>query len=86
MATIIFLLCTVTSFLCALKLWQSWRKSGHRLIFWTSLCFAFLTMNNALLVLDEVVLAARYDFRMWRLALGLIAFSVLVYGLVAEEE
>lgn len=86
MAAIIFVLCTITSFLCAIMLWRNWRASGHRLIFWTSLCFIFLTMNNGLLVLDEVLLGARYDLRLWRVALGLIAFSLLVYGLIAEEE
>jgi hypothetical protein len=35
-------------------LWRSWRKSGARLLFWSALCFAALSVNNVILVLDTL--------------------------------
>lgn len=86
MAAVIFLLCALTSLACTVVLWRNWRKNGHRLIFWCSLCFALLTLNNLILVIDEVVLDGAFDLRPWRLTVGLLAFVLLVFGLVWEED
>jgi len=85
MATLIYSLCALTSLTCLVLLWRSYRATGARLLFWSALCFLFLTCNNVLLVLDEVILPASVDLTFWRLAAALAAVALLLFGLVWEE-
>jgi len=55
-------------------------------LFWSALCFAGLTLNNVLLVVDRVFLPDSVDLSLWRLAVALGAVLLLVFGLVWEEE
>ena len=86
MAPVIYSLCTLTSFACYLLLWRGWRAGGNRLLFWSALCFAGLTVNNLLLVIDKVVLPTQVDLHTSRLASAFIAVSLLLFGLIWEEE
>lgn len=86
MAAPIYSLCALTSILCCLLLWRSWRKSGARLLFWSAMCFGFLSINNVLLVLDRVVWPVEVDLGDWRLFSALIAVVLLLFGLVWEED
>ena len=86
MAAIIYSLCALTSIWCLVLLWRSWRASGARLLFWSSLCFAALSVNNVLLVLDRIVWPVQVDLSMPRLLAGLVAVSLLLFGLIWEED
>ncbi|MBG9388423.1 DUF5985 family protein [Caenimonas aquaedulcis] len=85
MAAIIYSLCALTSLACFVFLWRTWRLGGHRLLFWSALCFALLTVNNVVLVVDKVMLPDA-DLKLWRLAVGFAAVMLLVVGLVWEED
>jgi hypothetical protein len=54
-------------------------------LFWSALCFAGLSIGNFLLVIDRLVLPA-IDLSTWRLAAGLVALLLLLFGLIWEEE
>jgi Family of unknown function (DUF5985) len=84
-AGIIYALCALTAALCAGLLLQSYGRSRYRLLLWSGLCFAGLTINNMLLVLDKVVLP-HIDLSPWRSAVALIAMSILLYGLIWDAE
>ena len=86
MAALIYSLCALTSITCFVLLWRSWRASGYRLLFWSSLCFAGLSVNNVLLVVDRVVLATEVDLFTWRLVFALLAVLLLLFGLIWEED
>ncbi len=86
MAPVIYSLCALTSFACCVLLWRGWRAGGNRLLLWSALCFAGLTVNNLLLVIDKVVLPAEADLYTARLTSALVAVSLLLFGLVWEEE
>ncbi|HVE53864.1 MAG TPA: DUF5985 family protein [Ramlibacter sp.] len=86
MAHVIYALCALTSATCLALLWRSYRASGARLLFWSAWCFLLLTVNNVLLVLDKVVFPPEVDLQVWRLAAGLAAVMLLVYGLVNGED
>jgi hypothetical protein len=86
MAAVIYSLCALTSITCLVLLWRSWRASGARLLFWSALCFAALSVNNVLLVIDRVVLPTQVDLGMWRLVWALAAVLLLLFGLVWEED
>jgi hypothetical protein len=85
MAQTIYTLCTLTSLACAWLLFASYRRTRHRLLFWSGSCFAVMTVNNILLVLDKLVLPD-VDLYLARLVTALIAVALLLYGLIYEKE
>jgi hypothetical protein len=86
MAALIYSLCALTSLACFVLLWRSWRAAGHRLLFWSALCFAGLSINNVLLVVDKVFLPTQVDLTLWRLGAALAAVCLMLFGLVWEED
>lgn len=85
MAAVIYLLCALTCLACFGLLFRAWRSSRTPLLFWSALCFAGLSVNNFLLVVDRLVFTA-IDLSTWRLATGLVALLLLLFGLIWEEE
>lgn len=83
--SVIYTLCALTALLCTVLLLQAYRSGGYRLLLWSGLCFAGLTLNNGLLVLDKVVFP-NIDFSTWRTVSALVAMMILLYGLVWDTE
>jgi len=86
MGELIYTLCTLTSLACAWLLFASYRRTRYRLLFWSGACFAVMTVNNFLLVLDKVVFPTQVDLMLWRLVSALVACLLLLYGLIYEKE
>lgn len=88
--TIVYVLCFLTSSACAWLLGRSYKTSGVRLLFWSSVCFAFLAANNLVLVLDLVVWPTPdVDLRLPRGLFSLAAAASLIWGFVwdaAEDD
>ncbi|MGH8219595.1 MAG: DUF5985 family protein [Steroidobacteraceae bacterium] len=80
----VYALCGITSTLCAVLLWRGWRATGAHLLFWASLCFVGLAINNILVILDFVFLPTVVDLYWYRTPFALAGMLVLVYGLVRE--
>ena len=85
MAEAVYLLCAATSGACALLLLRAYHRTGTRLLLWSSLCFVGLTLNNALLVVDLIVVPD-VDLSTWRLVPAVAGVALLLYGLVWESE
>ena len=85
MASIIYSLCALFAFLCAALLLQAFFRSRYRLLLWGGLCFAGLTVSNALLVIDKLVIE-EIDFSLMRLTSAFIAMAILLYGLIWDTE
>lgn len=81
MAEFVYLLCTLTSTVCAVLLFRGYHSSRSRLLFWSALCFAGLALNNALLLIDVFVIP-NTDLFVLRTGLALVAMGVLLYGLI----
>jgi hypothetical protein len=84
-AAIIYGLCSLTALGCAYLLLQGYRRGGYRLLLWSGLCFAGLTINNFLLVIDKLILPD-VDLSLWRNATMLLSMVVLLYGLIWDTE
>ena len=67
---------------CAALLFRRYARGRSRILFWTALCFAFLTLNNVLLFLDLVVLEV--DLRPWRHASAAVGLGFVLYGLLFD--
>jgi hypothetical protein len=85
MAAAIYILCSLTALTCFALLFRAWRRTRATFLFWCSLCFAGLTVNNALLVVDKLVLPTEVNLALPRVIVALIATLLLIYGLVSEE-
>ena len=86
MAQIIYILCILTSLACAWLLLGSYRRTRHRLLFWSGMCFIVITLNNVLLLADRVVFPHTVDLMTYRLGTALVALMLLLYGLIYEKE
>ncbi len=84
-AVVIYSLCALTCLAAFVLLLRGWLATRFRLLFWSALCFAGLTLNNLLLVADKLFLPD-VDLTTWRLATGLAAVLLLLFGLIWEEE
>jgi ABC-type glycerol-3-phosphate transport system permease component len=80
---IVYLLCVVTSLLCAYLLARAYRRGRTKLLIWSALCFALLAVNNLVLAVDILVLPT-IDLTILRLLTALAAIAVLIYGFVWE--
>ena len=84
MAATVYVLCALTSLLCTVLLLRAWLAHRQRLVLWTGLGFAGLTLNNVLLVVDLAIFPD-VDLQLLRDSSGLIALSVLLFGLIWES-
>lgn len=80
----IYALCALTALACAVLLLHGARRTGSRMLFWSGMCFVFLTITNALVIVDTHVIVG-HELWTLRLTSGLIAVSLLLYGLIFEE-
>lgn len=83
-AEIVYVLCTLTSLVCAWLLFRGYARTRTRLLMWSALCFTGLCANNAFLFIDNIVFPT-IDLSVWRLLPALIGVALLCYGLIEEE-
>ena len=84
-ATAVYLLCFVTSGVCALLLGRSYRQTRARLLLWSALCFVALALNNLVVVVDMVLLPDR-DLRLLRHAFSVAGILMLLWGFIWDQE
>jgi hypothetical protein len=82
-ATVVYVLCAITSCLCAALLLRGYLANRTRLLAWSALCFGFLGVNNLLLVADKVIVTGT-DLQLARTLTALAGVAVLLYGLIWE--
>ena len=85
MAAVIYSLCALVAALCTFLLLRGWMASRYRLLLWTGICFAGLTVTNVLLFLDKIVFT-EVDLTPMRMLVTLAAMGVLLYGLVWDAQ
>lgn len=83
---LVYLLCFLTSALCAGLLVRQYSMSKTPVLLWSAACFVFLALSNLLVVVDSIFLPAGVSLRLPRLLLTLVAVSVLLYGFIWEAE
>lgn len=78
---LVYALCALTSFVCAMLLARGFLRSRARLLLWSSICFFGLALNNVLLVID-LRFAPGVDLLIVRQIPALLGVAALLYGLV----
>ena len=82
---LLFLFAALTSFGCMALLFRGYARTDSRLLLWSALCFIFLTVNNCLLFVDNI-LVPDIDLRPYRLLAALIGIGCLLYAFIWEAE
>jgi hypothetical protein len=83
MATIVYVLCALTSLACAVLLWRSYTRTRVRLLLWTFFCFVGFTISNVMLVVD-LELVPHLDLSIVRQAPALAGVLLLLGGMIWE--
>jgi hypothetical protein len=92
MAEAAYLLCTMTSLACAVMLGRGYLRSRARFLLWCAACFACLTLNNVLLLVDKMIFPddvlafAGVSAAVWRAAAALAGVALLLFGLIWDAE
>ena len=85
MAALIYLLCSATALVCAILLWRGYRRSRVPLLFWSSLCFFGLTLDNLFLFTDRILLPT-LDLTLYRRPVALVSVGLLLYGMIFKSK
>ena len=85
MAAVVYLFGFFTALPCAWLLLRGYFRARKRLLLWSGLCFAGLTLSNLLVFIDLVVLP-QVDLYPLRLLTAAAAMLLLLYGLIWESE
>ncbi len=84
MAQIVYLLEAFTSLLCAVLLLRGYARGRRKLLLWSGLCFAGLTISNGLIFVDLILLPT-IDLFSYRLFATAVSMAMLLYGLIWES-
>lgn len=77
----VYLLCFLTSAICAWLLLRGWFASRGQLLLWSALCFLLLAFNNLLVIVDLMIVPGT-DLSLSRLIATLAGVSVLLFGFI----
>jgi hypothetical protein len=83
--SVVNILGSITVGLCALLLLRAYARVRQRLLLWSGLCFAGLTLSNVLVVVDLAVVP-EFSMYAWRLAVAAVSLLLLLYGLIFESD
>jgi hypothetical protein len=84
-AAFVYILGTLVTLTCALLLLRAYSRTRLRLLLWSSVCFVGLTIANALVFVD-IVIVPDVELYPWRLGAAALAMAVLLFGLVWESD
>ncbi len=85
MNTSLYVLTCLTTLLCAVLLLRAYFAVRRKLLLWSGLCFAGLTLNHLFTIVDLVFLPS-IDLFTYRLAITAISMVLLLYGLIWEAQ
>jgi hypothetical protein len=85
MAETVYILCAVTSLVCAAMLIRAYLRTPTRLLLWSAVCFACLAANSVLVAIDMLVFPT-IDLRIWRLVVAAAGLFVLLGALILNPK
>ena len=85
MASAVYILCSLTSALCAVLLLREFRARKVRLLLWSGLSFAGFAISHAL-VFADVVLVPGTNLLLLRAGSACASVTLLLFGLIWDVE
>lgn len=83
---VLLALAALTSVSCTVLLFRGYARTAARMLFWSGLCFVFLSLNNILLFVDIIVFPTQVDLRLPRLLASLAGIVCLLYAFIWESD
>jgi hypothetical protein len=81
----LYILACLTTALCAVLLLRAFFRVRRKLLLWSGLCFAVLTLSNLFKIADLLIFPG-IDLYSYRLGSAALAMLLLLYGLVWESQ
>jgi hypothetical protein len=81
---VVYLLCALTSWLCAGLLLRAYARQNTPLLFWSGAAFCAFGISNILLFVDLIILA-QTDLSLLRNAITFVGICLLLRGLIWES-
>ena len=81
----LYMMAVLSSLACCVLLARGYRIRQHRLLLWSAICFAGLTVNNVALFLDLVIFPD-VNLRLMRLVPALVGMMFLLYGFIWDAD
>jgi hypothetical protein len=85
MTSALNILTFLTTLLCSVLLLRGWTQVRRRLLLWSGLCFAGLSVNYLLVIVDLMIFPEK-DLFTYRLGFAATAMTLLLYGLIWESQ
>lgn len=85
MVATVYVLCAITSSLCFVLLVRAYVAGRQRLLFWSSLCFLGLAINNVILVYDLLVVP-HIDLSLIRNIPTVLGLGSMIYGFIEDRQ
>ena len=79
----VYILCALTALTCAVLLLRGYRRSRTRLLLWCGIFFVAMTMENAMVFVDLVVVPEMNLINIRR-TIALIGVLILLNGLIHD--
>jgi hypothetical protein len=76
-----YIICAITSLTSGVLLARSYRQNQNRLLFWTSVFFFGMVVNNILLLVDRLI-GPQVDWSVPPNVVMLVSVAALLYGLI----
>ncbi len=84
MTAALYILTCITTLLCATLLLRAFVKVRQRLLLWSGLCFAGLTVSNIFVVAD-LLLFPSIDLYTYRVGSTALSMVLILFGLIWES-
>lgn len=84
MGPAVYILGALVNLACAALLLRAYVRVKKKLLLWSGLCFAGLTISNFLILVD-LVMFPDVDLYAWRLSAAALATILLLYGLIWDS-
>jgi hypothetical protein len=84
-ALVVYILSALTSLAVAALLLRGYGRTRARLLLWSALCFAGITLNNILLIVDYLT-GPMIDLSVVRSVPALIGLLILIYGMIFDSD
>lgn len=81
---VVYLLCALTSWLCAVLLLRAYKRIRSRLLFWCGMAFCAFGVGNIMLFIDLVVMLDT-DLSLTRNLITLVGIGLMLRGLIGES-
>ncbi len=86
MAEAVYILCALTGLACAVLLGRAYVRNPSRFLLFSSVCFAALTINSMLLVIDRIILPEQVDLRAWRIGVASLGLGVMLWSFITQKD